>query len=180
MFKFCKEEIKGINFKFIPKETMEVTRANLKTRFLNAKTVPGTRSYHHFVPLSISCIGAKRTSIDEEYALKFGFASEVEQIHTSFSLNCFTISLYDKEYWIGLVEEIDSAQKDIKVKFMHPKCPAKSYFWPIRDDVCWVPEEDLLSTINAPTTATGRQYKLLAADEEILHQNIYEIPLIRT
>ena len=146
---------------------MEVTRANLKTRFLNAKTVPGTRSYNHFVPLSSLCIGAKRKSIDEKYALKFDFALEVEQICTSFSLNSFTICLYDKEYWIGLVEEIDSAQKDIKVKFMHPKCPARSYFWPMRDNVCWIPEEDILSTINAPTTATGRQYKLLAADEEI-------------
>ena len=144
IFKFCKEEIKGINFKFIPKETMEVTRANLKPRFLNAKTVPGTRSYHHF--LSSSCIGAKRTSIDEKYALKFDFALEIEQIRTSFSLNSFTICLYDKEYWIGLVEEIDSAQKDNKVKFMQPKCPARSYFWPMRDDVCWVPEEDMQNT----------------------------------
>ena len=73
MFKFCNEEIKGIKFKFISKETMEVTRASLKTRFLDAKTVPGTRSYHHFVPLSGSCIGTKRTLTDEEYALKFDF-----------------------------------------------------------------------------------------------------------
>ena len=168
MFKFCNEEIKGIKFKFISKETMEVTRANLKTRFLNAKTVPGTRSYHHFVPLSSSCIGTKRTSIDEEYASKFDFELEVEQTYVSPSLNSFMLCLYDGEYWIGLIEEFDSAQKDIKIKFMHPKCPARSYSWPERDDLCWVPEDNILHKINAPTTATGRQYKLLAADEEVL------------
>ena len=167
MFKFCNEEIKGIKFKFISKETMEVTRASLKTRLLDAKTVPGTRSYHHIVPLSGSCIGMKRTLTDE-YASKFDFALDIEQIYFNPSLNSFGICLYDGEYWIGLVEEIDSAQQDIKVKFMHPKCRARSYLWPDRDDICWVPEDNVLHNINAPITATGRQYKLLAADEESL------------
>ena len=80
MFKFCNEELKGIKFEFRSKETMEVTRENLKTRFLEAKAVPGTRSYHHFVPLSSSCIGTKRTLTDEEYASKFDFALDIEQI----------------------------------------------------------------------------------------------------
>ncbi len=127
MFKFYNGEIKGIHFKFISKETMEVTREKLKTRFLDAKTIPGTRSYHHFVPLSSSCIGTKRASIDEQYASKFDFAMEVGQLQISPSLNSFTICLYDGEYWIGLIEEIDSAQKDIKIKFMHPKCPARIF-----------------------------------------------------
>ena len=63
MFKFCKEEIKGINFKFIPKETMEVTRANLETRFLNAKTLPGTRSYHHSFPCPVRALVQKERQL---------------------------------------------------------------------------------------------------------------------
>ena len=28
---------------------------------------------------------------------------------------------------------------DVKVKFMHPKCPTPSLKWPSHDDLCWVP-----------------------------------------
>ena len=51
---------------------------------------------------------------------------------------------------------------------MNPKCQARSYLWPDRDDIFWVPEDNVLCKINAPITATGRQYKLFAVDEEIL------------
>ena len=49
VFTFCKEEIKGIEFIFISQADMEITRTTLELRYTNAKTVPGTRSFHHFV-----------------------------------------------------------------------------------------------------------------------------------
>jgi hypothetical protein len=60
VFTFCKDEIKGIHFIFISQADMEITRTTLEARYTIAKTVPGTRSFHQFVPLSASCIGTKR------------------------------------------------------------------------------------------------------------------------
>ena len=53
-------------------ETMVVTRKFVKLRFARGDKVPGTRSSHHFVPLSTSRIGHKLT-MDESCADIFDF-----------------------------------------------------------------------------------------------------------
>ena len=39
---------------------------------------------------------------------------------------------------------------DVNVKFLHPKGPALKFFWPCRDDICWIPIEDFYKEIEAP------------------------------
>ena len=63
-------------------------------------------------------------------------------------------------YWIGLIDVIDTEQHDVKCKFMHPNYPANSFHWPSREDSCYVPLNNILCVIEAPYTATGRQYHL--------------------
>ena len=75
MFQFCRKDILGVNFLYISKEDMALTREILKERFTNARTVPGTQSFHHFVPKASSSIIAKRVSIDEKNAIEFDFFS---------------------------------------------------------------------------------------------------------
>ena len=48
----CKSSIKGITFLTIDKEDMVALRGNLKPWYQLGDTVPGTKSYHHFVPTS--------------------------------------------------------------------------------------------------------------------------------
>ena len=168
VFTFCKEEIKVIEFIFISQADMEITRTTLELRYTNAKTVSGTRSFHHFVPLSASCIGTKRISKDQNYALHFNFLSTPASEPIVISVNSFVVCLYDDENWIGLIEEVDNDQRDAKIRFMHPKCIARSYFWPVKDDTCWVPDENIICNIGVPTTVTGRQYKLQPKDQEVL------------
>ena len=57
MLRLCKSEIESIEFFGISQEEMIGIRAFLKNRFQLAKTVPGTRSSHHFVPLTGSHLG---------------------------------------------------------------------------------------------------------------------------
>ena len=73
MFKFCKTEIKGIEFIYISKETMVGVREMLSDCFSRAKTIPGTRSFHQFIPLSRGEIATKKVSEDIDYSLKFEF-----------------------------------------------------------------------------------------------------------
>ena len=153
VFTFYKEEIKGIEFIFISQADMEITRMTLEPCYTNAKTVPGTCSIHHFVPLSASCIGTlKRISMDQNYALQFNFLSTPASEPIVLSVNSF----------------VDNDQRDAKIRFMHPKCIARSYFWPVKDDTCWVPDENIICNIGVPTTVTGRQYKLQPKGQEVL------------
>lgn len=51
---------------------------------------------------------------------------------------------------------------DIKVKFMHPFGPAPSFHWPSREDICYVPLNNVIAKISTPATkGSGRVYYFL-------------------
>ena len=60
--------------------------------------------------------------------------------------------------------EIDSELTDVCVKFMRPHGPARSFHWPDRDDIYWVPMVNILDKIDVPSTTSGKQYTLNARD----------------
>ena len=64
MLEVCKER-SSIKFSGISKKVMELVRISSKERFSRGSTVPGTRSSHHFVPLSLSKIARKYAREDE-------------------------------------------------------------------------------------------------------------------
>jgi len=61
--------------------------------------------------------------------------------------------LYDRNWWIGMVMSVNDAE----VKFMHPHGPARSFFWPSREDLCYVPYTHILLSIGMPSTSTTIQ-----------------------
>ena len=67
--------------------------------------------------------------------------------------------------------EIDNELTDVCVKFMHPHSPARSFNWPDRDDICWVPMVHILDKIDAPSTLSGRQYTLNPRDAVRIYAN---------
>ena len=105
--------------------------------------------------------------MDQNYALQFNFLSTAASEPIVLSVNSFVVCLYDDEKWIGLIEELDYDQRDAKIRFMQPKCIARSYFWPVKD-TCWVPDENIICNIGVPTTVIGRQYKLQPKEQEVL------------
>ena len=147
---------------------MEEIRKNLKLRYKMGSTVPGTRTYHCFIPISTDEIQFERISADAEFSGSFKFtASLTEGIESKISevkRMDFVACYYDMHWWIGLLEDINRENKDCKIKFMHPHGPAASFCWPIMDDICWVPFDKLICKIEAPETLTGRTYKLRIQD----------------
>ena len=66
---------------------------------------------------------------------------------------------YDGYCWIGCVLSINSQDRNITVKFLHPHTPATSFFYPQHEDILDVDPLDNL-TIAHPITATGRTYNI--------------------
>ena len=176
VFHYCKESVQGINVLLITTEEMEVAREQLKERFSSVTTLPGTRSFHHFVPLSESVMAAKRVSEDQVYAIEFdlirGMKSKPGNSSADPKLSDFVVCAYDEKHWIGIVDAIDEEHDNIKVKFMYPCYPARSYNWPGRDDICFVPNVNVLCIIGAPVTVTRRQYKLNDEDIDTIEQEL--------
>ena len=52
MYEFCLSNFENIKFILVTSQLMENTRKELSARFVDLSTIPGTRSFHHFVPVS--------------------------------------------------------------------------------------------------------------------------------
>ena len=72
MLDLCVREIPSITFFGVSQEEMVNVCADLEDHFAKSKTVPETRSSHHFVPISCNKIAHKLTSEDREF-LQFDF-----------------------------------------------------------------------------------------------------------
>ena len=90
-------------------------------------TLPGTRSFHQFIPISDSIIDAKYVSDDQYYVVQFDSCI----VHllgpgNTLSPSQFVACLYDRRYWVGIIVEVLTENLDVKVKFMHHKLPTPS------------------------------------------------------
>ena len=46
---------------------------------------------------------------------------------------------YDELQWTGMVCDLNEENCEAQIKFMHPSYPSRSYNWPSRNDICWIP-----------------------------------------
>ena len=160
MLDVCQEEMPSIKFFGIPKEDMVVIRAELEIRYMDGDTVPGTRSSHHFIPLSTSTIGHKLSSDDDSFVdvhdFKIPTYVDIGDIGPSSYVTC----VYNTFWWVGLVMDVDKEAGDVKIYFMHPHGPRKTFNWPQGGDTCYVPIKNIVYKISVPTTSTGRTYRI--------------------
>lgn len=173
MFSFCSSEIKGIEFLFISKNDVSILRQDgsfLAERFNpeHLYYLPGTKSFHHFVPISIEVISVKRVSTDIDYETTFNlkkgtYDDDNTTPNPDIIISCGdgVVSKYGDRLWIAVVISVDETEKDCKIRFMHPSLPSNTFFWPSpRDDECNVPFNKVLLQIQTPDTTTGRTYSI--------------------
>ena len=143
----------------------------LSDRFSRAKTVSGTRLFNQFIPFSRGEIATIRASEDIDYSLKFEF-EQVQQVLSllTVSIGQFVLCSCEGHKLLGMVCEMNTAHMDIKIKFMHPLCPSRSYTWLRRDDICWLPIANIffLLKLLSMTTGIGRHYYLHNDDRKYI------------
>ena len=139
MLDLCVREIPSIIFFGVSQEEIVNVCADLEDHFAKSKTMPGTRSSHHFVSLFCNKITHKLTSEDSKF---FQF---------DFDISC----IFDTFWWIGIVIEVNVHEGDLKIEFLHPHGPRKTFSWPSVADKCFVPASNILCVITAPTKTTG-------------------------
>ena len=134
---------------------MDIVQSEQSDQFSMTHALPGTSNYHQLLPIRYSIIGAKHVSSDEEFAIKFDVLSrKIIAANTPISIkeSDSVVCHYDEKYWIGLVLALDREQRDICVNFMHPDYPCRPFLWPKREDICYIPEADLVCHIGAPVS----------------------------
>ena len=49
---------------------------------------------------------------------------------------------------------------DLKIEFLHPHGPGKTFSWPTVADECFVPALNILCVITGPAAITGQMYQI--------------------
>ena len=92
-------------------------------------------------------------------------ASELEIEEISGYVTC----IYDAQWWLAFVLETDKVNAEVKVTFMHPRGPSRSFKYPSQPDILIVPSSDILTKVDAKT-ATGRTYTLSRKESKLATQ----------
>jgi len=116
------------------------------------------------VPLDEFRIAVKRCSEDSLQTLVHDFKMKLH-VTTDYVLQ-YVACVYEAEWWVGIILEIDKDQGDVRIDFMHPHGPSQSFYWPHLDDICWVLITHIFCGVEVPSTATGRQYNLREKDKK--------------
>ena len=104
--------ILGTVFKYCSTEEYEEFKVHLQSRFLNARTIPGTRKLHSFVPLSRDTLTTRvysfsSTSKDEKVTKQ---DSELE-----IEISGFVTCVYEGEWWLACVLDVDIENAEVSV-----------------------------------------------------------------
>ena len=171
------QNIEGIKFFFVSDGDVQknASRFQLNLRYSLSKTITGTRSHHSFVPISKCQIQMRRLSVDilsdnitiGNSKFKSGAIQNMPIKNTDeYHPGKYIASLYEYEWYIGIIIERSEEHSDVFVKFMK-RSKDTILSWPQNmQDQCWVPFQDIICTISSPVLEgrLGRQYKLSPSD----------------
>ena len=89
----------------------------------------------------------------------------------------YVACLFEEQWWVGLIENIDESGGQCQINFMHHKglVPTSGFYWPMRPDICWISNESIFYIIGTPSTSTstGRIYTI-TADEQTTIRGIFD------
>ena len=120
VFDFCNANIKGIKFFFSTKEQIKNTREIHSKRYEKVFTIPGTQSFHQFTAIDKNTVGLKKCSEDSSFFKEYKFSED--EVHQSFNIqiSSYVAVAYEGAWWLGTIREINEAEKDVMVQFLHP------------------------------------------------------------
>ena len=137
----CKTNIQNIDFFLISAKEIEIQRKIP----IPAHTIPGTRKYHHFTPLSQSIISYKITSFESEISLKFNLS---EKKVYNWTPNTYVSFVNLNNWYIGFINNILDDQLEAEISILQ-EAKKNNYFWPTIDMQINVPFNKILCQVSA-------------------------------
>ena len=142
------------------------TLTYLMKEFESRKTIPGTRSFHHFSPPSEGEVTYKRVSNDEVVAETFKFFDVLADQISNIKIMEFIVCQYDSLWWVGYdwFRRLSTKSRKFWLNLCTPPGPRRMFKWPAREDLCWLPFDKFICKIDTPTTVKGRMYQIRETD----------------
>ena len=78
--------------------------------------------------------------------LQFDFDKSLTKETDIKNIKCFLYvsCIYDTFWWIGIMTEVNVHQDDLKIEFLHPHGPRKTFSWPPVVNKCFIPVPNIL------------------------------------
>ena len=164
LYDWAEENIKGVKLFYITSEevTSHEDQFKLNSRYSMANTVPGTRSYHGFVPQENFTLQLKRISTDVIHN-EHKFTQMIDTPDwKDYKPGRYIACMYDDIWYVGLILEYSEENEDFCVKFMSRKGFNLNWISDTRSSQCWVPYKNIICSIDAPEIkgSTAREYCL--------------------
>lgn len=162
LFNWASRNISVVTFEYCSNDEYLAEERNLADRFEKCKTIPGTRKFHSYVPISNDRLQTKVYSSSTNVQVKRVTAKhdelELEQI------TGFVTCIHKRHWWLGCVLQYDEECDEAKVTILHPHGPSRTFEYPSTPDIIVTPRSDILTRVD-PTT-TGHVYRLSRNDKD--------------
>ena len=76
------------------------------------------------------------------------------------------------EWYLLLQNYVSVENCDANIKFFHPYGPAAQFFWPSREDTCWIPIHNAITKVDPPSFGSTGRFYCFDCDEMKRVQNL--------
>ena len=153
LFDWASTNIPAVYFGYCSLVDYEVEEKNLEERFAKSRTIPGTRKFHSFIPVSKDRITVKAFSLSTT-------SKECEDDDVPVeSISGFVTCVVNREWWLGCVLQMSPDENQVRVTLLHPPGPSNSFRYPMSENIVTVTVKDILTVVD-PRTRTGHVYTL--------------------
>ena len=161
LFEWAVENIPAVVFKYCTLDDYKKEQVLLEERFQQSRTIPGTRKLDSFVPLTRSTPSTKvyssSTTSKAESVTVLGSELDIEQIRG------FVTCVYQNQWWVACTIQLD--EENIKVSFLHPHGPSRSFRYPSTPEILTIPIGDILTKVDPKSR--GRMYTLTQEENRV-------------
>ena len=169
LFDWATVNIPAIHFDYCSSNEYEDEKEYLKQRFLKARTIPGTRKLHSFIPVSNDKLQVKAFSASS--SCREERVTTTEDDLSPELISGFATCLLDRKWWLACVLHLTPDESQVKLKLLHPPGPSSSFKYPPSEHTEIVATKDILTIVD-PRTRTGRVYTLSQKEVKLASQKL--------
>ena len=142
LHEFCECNLPNIKTIIITKDEIDQLRSENSA---NPQTIPGTRGYHDFTPLSEEIIACKSVSYEEKSKLKFNF---LKKVNYDWSPNTYVSFALENVWKVGLIVTVCEDELTAEISLLQ-EIKKTTYKWPENEMRLLVPYNNILYKVVA-------------------------------
>ena len=120
LFGWASANIPAVHFEYCSNEDYKREEHNLEQRLKEARTIPGTRKLHSFVPISVDKVQVRSFSACTSCKVKRVTSSGGDIDVPLETISGFVTCLHGGQWWLACTLQVYIDERQVKLTFLHP------------------------------------------------------------